>query len=248
MKKYFLVIAIFTLTFLMSSPLARASSVNLLPVSRSITAGETFQVKVMVDPLGEKIFTAKVVLTYPADLLKVVVFTFDEQWMPLNQTGLNQINNETGRLIKTGGYPAGLSAQTALGTVTFRALKTGEAVVTVGEDSMVLDSQSANNLIGKGNAVFSLKSAPQTQELQPKKVSDAKPITQNSEGVTIAERFANSDARLPDNVPSPDKAWLYTKLAVLSIIAFALQHYYILIILAIILIYYLFRIIKNIVI
>jgi hypothetical protein len=93
-----------------------------------------------------KNYTAKIELHYPADLLEVKSFTFAPSWMPLAQSGYDRLDNLNGVLIKTAGYPAGISAPTTFGTVSFRAKKNGTGLITLNRNSFAWDANSQNVL------------------------------------------------------------------------------------------------------
>ena len=243
MKKLPQYLILASLIFLVFTPLfALAASINLSPQTKNVTVGNTFKIEVVVNPLGESVFTVKAVLSYPADLLRVVSFSFGDAWMPLNQPGYNEINNDTGIIIKTGGYPSGTLSPVVLGVITFTGLKEGKATVRVSDDSAILNSDNKNVLIGKGTATLILSPASTDKKTISSSASE-KPTTKTSNGTVVPDRFSGAD--IPNNVPSPDKTWLYTKLAILSLLALVLQHQIIIYISIVILMYIIFRVIRR---
>jgi len=98
---------------------AYAASVALSPISVSVEKGKTFSVTAVVDPAAAKIYTAKVELSYPADVLEVTSFSFAQKWMALSQEGYDLMDNAAGKMIKTAGYPGGLLTKQRFGTITF---------------------------------------------------------------------------------------------------------------------------------
>ena len=101
-----------------------ASTFSLYPTDVNVIAGQTFSVNVAFNPQGVKNYTVKLELKYPANLFEVQSFTFASNWIPLSQAGYDLVDNAGGTLIKSAGYPAGVSSQTTFGTVTFRAKAT----------------------------------------------------------------------------------------------------------------------------
>jgi len=221
---------------------AEAASVNFSPEVKNVAAGSTLKISVLVDPLGGRAFTVKAALSYPADLLRVVSFSFGDAWIPLNQPGYNEINNEKGIIIKTGGYPSGTLLPVTLGVITFTGLKEGKATVSVNDDSVILNSDNKNILTGKGTATFILSPASTSKTILSSK--NEKPTTKTANGTVVPDRF--SAAGIPIDTPSPDKTWLYTKLAVLSLLALVLQYRLIIYLLILILAYVIFRVIRRI--
>ena len=147
-------LAIFALTAPVA--LAGAGTITLSPATREIMQGQTFTMSVNVNPAAA-LFTAKAVVRYPANLLEVKSFSFGSLWLPLTQPGYDSIDNASGVMVKTAGYPGGLSATKFLGTVTFKAKATGTATITVGSDSALLDSNSANTLTSGGQSIVTIK-------------------------------------------------------------------------------------------
>ncbi|MEK7194901.1 MAG: cohesin domain-containing protein [Patescibacteria group bacterium] len=136
--------------------LAGAGTITVSPATREIMQGQTFTMSVNVNPAAA-LFTAKAVVRYPANLLEVKSFSYGSQWLPLTQAGYDGIDNASGVLVKTAGYPGGLSATKALGTITFKAKATGTATITVGSDSALLDANSANTLTSGGTSTVTIK-------------------------------------------------------------------------------------------
>ncbi len=56
------------------------------------------------------------------------------------------MDNTGGALVKTAGYPGGVSAATPFGTAVFRAKKSGTAVIRVKDTSLALDAANQNVL------------------------------------------------------------------------------------------------------
>jgi hypothetical protein len=242
MKKFFLRVGVVSFgIFLFSAPsVTKAASIGLFSSSAQINAGDTFRITVMVNPLGSKVFTAKASVSYPADLVRVTSFTFNDAWMPLSQPGFSEINNGTGSLIKTGGYPGGLSSSIALGTITFASVKEGSVSIKVNDNSVVLDMESANTLSEKGVATLTILPARAVVTIVKK---TEKPVTKTVNDVIVPDQYVSTST--PTDVPSPDKIWLYTKLALLSVLALILQHMAVTYMVLGVLVYVLFRITQR---
>ena len=127
-----------------------AATLSLSPANVSVKQGQTFNAVVSLDPQGSKDYTAKMELKFPADLLEVKSFSFagNSSWIALAQPGYDLIDNANGVLVKTAGYPGGLTAPATFGTVTFVAKKDGSGTVTVGSNAAVFDNTNKNVLNG----------------------------------------------------------------------------------------------------
>jgi hypothetical protein len=105
----------------------------------SAQAGKTFTVNISVDPQGTTDYAEKIALKFPAGLLQVVSFAQAQNWMALPQSGYDLIDNGSGALVKTAGYPNGFKSSSNFGTVTFRVLKSGEGTISIGNDSRAFE-------------------------------------------------------------------------------------------------------------
>jgi len=147
MNKNILIISSFVLggMFLAASVFA-AATISFSPVDVDVIRGESFDLIMAINPQGVESYTTKVELEYPADLLEVKSFSFGSDWMALSAQGYDLIDNTNGVLIKTAGYPGGLTSAVTFGTVSFLAKKSGSGVVKLGSNSMVLDAENENVL------------------------------------------------------------------------------------------------------
>lgn len=149
MKKIYIVTILVGIVLGMS---AYAASLSLSPLVVNVKQGQTFSTVVSINPQG-KTYTAKVELKFPADLLSVQSFTLAPNWMALTQDGYDSINNTNGTIIKTAGYPKGLSVSTVFGTVVFKAKKTGTGSISIGSGSLALGADNKNTLAGNSGPV-----------------------------------------------------------------------------------------------
>lgn len=129
-------------------PAWAATTVSFSPASVSTTQGKSFNVTVTVNPQGVSNYTEKIELNYPADILQVNSFSFASNWMALSQSGYDLVDNANGVLIKTAGYPGGLSSAVTFGTVSFYAKKAGSGTIKVGSGALALDANNQNVLSG----------------------------------------------------------------------------------------------------
>ena len=139
---------------------AVAATINLSPMSVTVTPGKTFVVTVTADPSGTKAYTVRANVSFDPSLVQVTGFTLSPKWLALQASGYDSIDNTGGTLVKTAGYPGGLTAPTTFGTVTFTAKAAGVAHITVSSQSMVLDENSKNALSGTKGATEATISAP----------------------------------------------------------------------------------------
>lgn len=144
---YTLVIAL-----LVSVATAHAATTAVLsPGNINTQPGKTFTVSITLNPGNTATYTDKVEITYPADILEVSSFTYAQNWMALTQTGYDSTDNTKGILIKTAGYPGGMTAPTLFGTITFKAKKAGIAHISVGGTAYEANTQ--NKISGSSASV-----------------------------------------------------------------------------------------------
>jgi len=141
MKKITLVTILSAIMILISSiPALAVTTLSFSSTRLSVQQGEVFVLRLVLDPQDIKSYTAKMDLSFPADLLEIDSFAFASNWVGLPQPGYDLIDNTGGKFIKTGGFPAGVSAPVVFGTITFYVKSTGSGIVSLGNNSLVLNA------------------------------------------------------------------------------------------------------------
>lgn len=158
---------------------AFASSVLLSPGESTFTPGQSFSVTIAVDPASSKVYTSKVALKYPADILEVESFSLSSGWQALTQSGYDLVDNNSGSLIKTAGYTGGIGSKTTFGVVKFRVKKVGVAKVSVTSASALYDENSKNVLSGNTTSTFTV-SAPVVEPEIERLPVETKPVVQKT--------------------------------------------------------------------
>src|SRR3989338_4870342 len=177
MKKF-----IFTITAvsgLLFAPTAlAATNLILSPANISVKAGQTFTVVITVDPQGVKNSTIKTELDFPAGLLEVRSFAFGGggSWVALNQPGYDLTDNANGKLIKTAGYPGGVTTPTVFGTVTFAAKTAGSGTIRTTANSLALNDQSQNVLSGTPGQTNVTIAAALVAQVSPIRTPTPRPV------------------------------------------------------------------------
>ena len=157
MRKLLFTISLAALgVIVLAMPALATTTVSLSPVSVKAVSGKSFNVVIAVNPQGVSNYTEKIELDYPADLLQVKSFSLGSNWMALSQTGYDLVDNANGTLIKTAGYPGGLSSSATFGTISFYAKKAGSGVIKLGTGSLALDAKNQNVLSGAPQVAFTV--------------------------------------------------------------------------------------------
>lgn len=112
----------------------------------TVESGQTFMMPVAIDPSGLKNYTVRFTLGFPSDMLEVTSFDFAPTWLAVPQPRYDLIDNKSGELIKTAGFPQGFSSSIPFGTVTFRAKSIGKSIIAVGPRSFVLNAENKSTL------------------------------------------------------------------------------------------------------
>ncbi|MDO8407659.1 MAG: cohesin domain-containing protein [bacterium] len=153
-----------------------AASVVLTPASISPKVGQTFTVTITTDPSGAKVYTTRANVSFDPAHVSLVSFAFAPKWVSLPpQDGYDSEDNAKGALVKTAGYPGGISSPTVLGTATFRAKGAGVSTIRVTTDSLILDAGGKNQLAGtQGSTQVTVAGAP-SPTVTPTPVPTKKP-------------------------------------------------------------------------
>jgi len=181
MKK---ILSAITLGALLLPVAAFASSITLAPATIATTAGKSFSVTVGVNPTSGKAYTVRANLSFDPSAVELTGFTFAPKWMALPQEGYDTEDNTNGVMAKTGGYPGGITAPTTLGTATFKAKKSGTAMITATADSLILDAGNKNTVAGsQGSVQVTIAAAPAAPAPAPV-TTETTPTTEGEEAVT----------------------------------------------------------------
>ena len=172
-------------------PTLAATTVSLSPASVSVKSGQSFNVSVAINPQGVNNYVEKVELKYPADILQVNSFTLGSAWMALTQPGYDLTDNTNGVLLKSAGYPGGLSSATTFGTVSFYAKKAGSGTITIGSNSLAFEV-SGQSAIG-GSPVSVTITAPAVAP---------KPSTTQSPATAPSDTSEPTVKQSQDNIPN----------------------------------------------
>jgi len=173
---------------------AYASSMSLAPASVKTAVGRSFTMTVSVDPAGTPIYTVKSRITFPADLLEVRSFKLGAgSWITITQPGYDVIDNTQGILIKSAGWPKGLSAKATLGTITFKVKKAGTGQVAITTGSALYDRNTANVFSGGNSVTVTIADATPTPtpsatvsaSVAPTATATPEDITPNAEDETL---------------------------------------------------------------
>ena len=108
MKKITLTLFMFLALTLAPIFVEAETDISLSASNQNVRLGEQFSVSVTVVPIsGEKVYTSRIAVSYPGDMLEVVSFSFAPTWLTLPVSGYDVVTS--GFIMKTAGYPGGFS-------------------------------------------------------------------------------------------------------------------------------------------
>jgi len=192
-----------------------ATTVSFSPAAIEVVKGHSATVSIVMNPAGVANYSEKVEIKYPANLVSVTGFTQASPWIALPQPVYDLIDNVNGLLIKTAGYPGGLTVPAAFGSVTFSALKAGSGTITVGDQSLAFEA-SKQNAIG-GPALSLNVSAPAPVVAAP---VTAKPETAATATLATTSQNASETAAAGQGLPARDWVIILSTLLVLETLGF----------------------------
>ncbi len=156
MKKItFIALSLVLGTVLFATQSSAAATATFSPKTMSVQNGKLFKHDVVVNPQGTTNYAEKIEVNFPAEKIEVVSFTQAPNWMSLSQTSYDVTNNETGVLIRTAGYPSGITSATTFGTITFRAKTEGSGTISFGSGSVAYEQNGQPAILGE-NATFTV--------------------------------------------------------------------------------------------
>lgn len=84
-------------------------------------------------------YTFKSSINFSSDVLSFSDWQWEDNWIPLSVDDYDLVDNTSGKIIKTSGYPSGVSGEKEFGIVTFVAKKSGQATISFDDNSFILD-------------------------------------------------------------------------------------------------------------
>jgi hypothetical protein len=140
--------------------IASAADLNLSPTSGSKAVGAEFDVKVLLDPGGEKVNASDGEITFDAALLSVSKISKDGSAFSL-WTADPTFSNSAGTVDYSGGTPTAFSNSGTVITITFKGKAKGSAKVSVSKGSVLAaDGKGTNVYKNGGTASFDITDAP----------------------------------------------------------------------------------------
>lgn len=145
MKKLLFSVLLFAMS-LGSAGIVGAASLSFSTDTAHLTKGDNLVLSIKIDPHREKIYTAKISIVFPPEILEATSFSWGQESIPLVAKGYDQADNKRGILIKTAGFPQGIDQPITFGTIIFNTKATGPGIIRVADDSFILNAKNLNTL------------------------------------------------------------------------------------------------------
>ncbi len=186
-----------------------AATFSLSPTNTSVSTGDSFSLSVMVDPSGESLDTARVEIEFDESLLEVTAFDLGSLFPYVSPS--NEIDNTAGELSQ-GAFKFGdpVESSGTFGTITFRALTSGTATISITSDSrLIADGEEMLDTDNLGSSTITIDGEAVDSEAE-EVTTDAGEEEEVSGGTSSAT--AESDAlgyyaALAGTLPSTEAQW-----------------------------------------
>ena len=154
-KKIISTFLIFSLSslFPLFSVVSFAEPVNTSFYSENLDVhvGDTVTVRLNIAPTNATpIFTVSALLTYDKDLLNFEKDQYiNNNWFPLNRTPYFLTDTSNGQILRTAGYPQGLTKPATFLEYTFTAMATGDAIINLAKGKALNSENDDSGIIEK---------------------------------------------------------------------------------------------------
>lgn len=138
---------IIALLAVLSPTAALAASFQIAPASVSAAPGDSVSLSLIAEPASSNVVSVRAHVVFDPSVLEEESFTYAPGWLSVAESGYDSVENGQGSVIKTAGYPGGITGQTPFATITFRVKSPGESDIGLAGDTAMLDG-SGENIFG----------------------------------------------------------------------------------------------------
>jgi hypothetical protein len=154
------------------------TSFGMYPEKINVKEGQNFILTVKVNPNGQKNYTVKASIKFPADSVSIKTWQYANDWIPLRKGGYDSFSNTDGTIIRAAGYPNGFDGLVTFGTATFVAKKSG--TIEFSGENLALDENNKNqynvsNKVDLTVVAADIQSETTPIEQQPTEISQQAP-------------------------------------------------------------------------
>jgi Cohesin domain len=162
--------------------IASAATMDIVPASTHIVAGNIVTIRVLVNSASEAINAADGTLSFPTDFLKVLSLDTSNSIFPL-WIQAPSFSNTQGTITFDGGIPSPGFAGAAgtILSVTFQAKKAGTATLALNNASVLANDGSGTDVLeGTNGTTLAIQNPPATESVRPVVVSTSSVIATTS--------------------------------------------------------------------
>ena len=185
-----------------------AATFSLSPTNTSVSTGDSFSLSVMVDPSGESLDTARVEIEFDESLLEVTAFDLGSLFPYVSPS--NEIDNTAGELSQ-GAFKFGdpVESSGTFGTITFRALTSGTATISITSDSrLIADGEEMLDTGDLGSSTITIDGEAVESEAE-EVTTDAgeEEVSGGTSSATAESDALGYYAALAGTLPSTEAQW-----------------------------------------
>jgi hypothetical protein len=190
----------FSLFFALQFPLNAFAKATILidPHSFQSAVGDKVKVNFILKTDGQSAYTVESNIRFSSDLLMLDTWTFADTWIPLRQPVYDKLDNVTGVLVRTAGFPSGAKDGALFGTATFITKKTGKANISLDVRSFILDNVNQNDFVNPDSVTVT--------------IAQSSGITVSPAPLPVAMDINFQSTLLKDSVPSGEPVVIMTKI------------------------------------
>lgn len=160
--------------------ISRAADLSFSPASATHSVGDSFSVKVLVEPNGDSVNAADGTISFDKSLLSMQSVSKDSSVFSL-WTSDPTFSNANGTVTFSGGTPSAFSKQGTIVTLKMKALKAGSAKLSYAKGSILAADGKGTDVYANGiEATIIIKEATETKVPAPADISEDVPDVSNS--------------------------------------------------------------------
>jgi len=190
MKK--IIASLFLLLTLAAFETAFATTVEFTPASTVVNTNEIFYVPIMINPEAEKIYTAKIEITFDPNILEVLSFTPHASAIALTQPGFDDIDNIRGIIVKTLGFPVGMDSPTMFGSIIFRSKRAGQSQINLTNNYELINASNNHVIVREAAAPITIAVSPLLPQAGIISITPSKTPSQTQASKTTAPKISQA--------------------------------------------------------
>jgi hypothetical protein len=214
--KFLLTVFLLVATSFFAASKTEAASLYLSPASSSVSVGNIFSVKVLVNTSGKFINNSDATIQFPTDMIEVISVTKNSSIFSL-WVEEPSFSNYTGKITFNGGVPnPGFNGSSGyISTITFKAKKQGTASIIFSDGAVrendglgtdILTSKSSSAVQILGVITTTIEKTTPVPDIKDKNITPLKPVifseTHPNQDLWYSSKTASFSWKIPSGVTS----------------------------------------------